>query len=209
MNTINHVGLTLLAAVPVEYIIRQRIASGKRKRHSKALALAGLPVLSVNGISALTYFDFRLVIIGSIVPDILDKPMGFLLAPDLLNNNLRTIGHGGLFALAFVLAGLAAHYIMRNPQLLVMAIASAGHMVLDQMWQQWDTVFWPFLGLEFRQGTTTLSEYIRFHVQGLLHPAPLDFVTAGIILGFMIYVIVSSGIGLFIKSGRVLPVRPV
>ena len=171
--------------------------------------LAGESTQLANRISPAIFFDFRLVMIGSIVPDILDKPMGFFLALDLLNGNLRTIGHGGLFALAFVMAGLATHFILRNPQLLVMAVASAGHMVMDQMWKQWDTLLWPLRGLEYPFATTTMSEYLSFHIQGLLNPDPLDFFTAGIILGLLVYVFISSGTIFFFKSGKVLPVRPV
>ena len=106
VNTINHIGLTLATAMTAEFIIRQRITSSSGKKHRKALAMAGAPAHLANRLNGGIYFDFRLVIVGSIVPDILDKPLGFFLAPDLVNSNLRTIGHGGLFALAFVLAGL-------------------------------------------------------------------------------------------------------
>lgn len=208
LNTINHLGLTLAVAVPAEFILRNRTVSGRRNEHGKALPLAGVPARLANHFDLGIYFDFRLVMIGSIVPDILDKPLGFLIAPDLLNNNLRTIGHSGLFALAFVLAGLAIHFMLRNPQVLIMAVSSAGHLILDQMWNIRDTLLWPLLGLEFRQGTTTLSEYIWFHVHGLLDPRPMDLVTGGIILVFIIYVTVFTGIKPFLKIGKIHPVMP-
>lgn len=209
MNTINHIGLTLAIALPAEYIIRQRLTSGRRRKQAKWLRLAGIPAQLANRLSPSVYFDFRLVMIGSILPDILDKPMGFFLARELLNGNLRTIGHGGLFALTFLIAALAVHFILRNPQLLVMAVVSAGHMVMDQMWTQPGTLLWPLFGLEFPIGQTTFSEYITFHLHGLLRPQPMDFIAAGIILGLLIYVVISSGITIFLKSGKVLPVRPV
>ena len=208
MNTLNHVGLTLAVALPAEYLIRRTVTSSRRRGLSKGLALAGVPLAAADRISPAIFFDFRLVVIGSIIPDILDKPLGFFLIPELLNGNLRTIGHGGLFALAFLLVGLAANFAIRNPQILVMAAASAAHLVLDKMWLQRDTLLWPIFGLQFPQGTTSLSEYMWFHLRALMSPQPLDFVTAGIVLALAAYVVVSSGVLVFFKHGRVLPVRP-
>jgi hypothetical protein len=47
--------------------------------------------------------DYRLIIIGSLLPDIIDKPVGMILLP--LNNG-RVFGHTLLFILILLLIGL-------------------------------------------------------------------------------------------------------
>jgi hypothetical protein len=37
--------------------------------------------------------DFRMVFIGSLLPDIIDKPLGFFLLPEVVNFNARSVGH--------------------------------------------------------------------------------------------------------------------
>ena len=84
-----------------------------------------------------------------------------------------------------------------------------GHLILDEMWLQRETLFWPLFGFQFPQGTTTLSEYFWFHIRALMQPESLDYLTGTVVLAFAVYVVISSGTLLFFKSGRVLPVRPV
>jgi hypothetical protein len=36
--------------------------------------------------------DYRALVLGSVLPDIIDKPLVWL-APDLVNNSLRSVGH--------------------------------------------------------------------------------------------------------------------
>ena len=202
LNAIGHIGFTLAGAVPAEYLIRRVVTLRRGNRHAEGLAAGGVTTPAHRHAFAYSFFDFRLVMIGSVIPDLLDKPIGFFLAPELVNNNLRTFGHGGLFALAVLALALAATYFLRNPQLIVMAGASMGHLVMDQMWLQKRTLLWPALGLEFRRGTTTLSEYITFHIHGLLRPELLDYAAWAVILGFLAYVVFSSSILSFITTGR-------
>ena len=72
---------------------------------------------------------------------------------------------------------------------------------------QKETLLWPFFGFQFPQGTTTIPEYVWFHIRALIQPQALDYVTGAIVLAFLIYVIFTSGLPLFLRSGKVVPAR--
>jgi hypothetical protein len=83
-------------------------------------------------------------ILGSVVPDLLDKPLAFLF-PGIFGTS-RTIGHSLLFFVITVIAGvLLWHY--RNTLLgLVFACGVLSHQVLDAIWNLPGTWFFPLLG---------------------------------------------------------------
>ncbi|OAT85108.1 metal-dependent hydrolase, partial [Desulfotomaculum copahuensis] len=84
---------------------------------------------------------------GSMLPDIIDKPLG-LLAPWLGLGTGRGIAHTLVFALFLLALGLWFYRTGRSG-LLYMALASAGHLVLDRMWQMPRVLFWPLFGFAF------------------------------------------------------------
>jgi hypothetical protein len=92
--------------------------------------------------------DRRLVpvcIAGSLIPDLLDKTLVFLV-PGLFGST-RTIGHTLLFAAVFVIAALILWYRCGS----IAGIACAGtllvHQLLDLMWTQPATWFFPLHGM--------------------------------------------------------------
>lgn len=85
--------------------------------------------------------------VGAMLPDVLDKPVGHLLL-DLGNG--RLVGHTLLFAAALAALAWAARSRPRaGPALACLAMGSATHLVLDQMWRTPATLLWPALGLAF------------------------------------------------------------
>jgi hypothetical protein len=80
--------------------------------------------------------DYSLIFIGSLLPDIIDKPVGMILLP--LNNG-RVFGHTLLFVLIFLLIGLKYREVS-------LAFASFLHLLEDEMWNEPSTLFWPLLG---------------------------------------------------------------
>jgi membrane-bound metal-dependent hydrolase YbcI (DUF457 family) len=100
------------------------------------------------------------IVVGSLLPDIIDKPLGRIILAE-------TIGSGRIFAhtLLFVtLLGLAGYYLYRKrqPNLLVIAAASFCHLLEDQIWDSPTVLFWPLLGWEFPRDTISGSflEYL-------------------------------------------------
>jgi hypothetical protein len=93
--------------------------------------------------------DLRLLLFGSLLPDIIDKPLGHLLFRETLNNG-RLVGHTLVFLLILSLAG---HLLYRRGHLwlLTLAIGSFWHLVFDWMWLDSRTLLWPLFGTSFER----------------------------------------------------------
>ena len=95
--------------------------------------------------------DYRLVVLGSLLPDIIDKTMEIGGLPG------RGFGHTLLLGTLLILLGLTA---MRSPGLrapLVLSISFTGHLLLDRMWESPETILWPLYGLSFGGAEFDLS----------------------------------------------------
>jgi len=105
------------------------------------------------------------VALGSMLPDIIDKPLAQL--TDGIQG--RSFAHTILFLL--ILLGLA--YSMRNIMFASISLGIFVHLALDFMWTQPVILFWPAFG-NFPQGShlDTLA-YIELLLRGLHNPAVL------------------------------------
>jgi inner membrane protein len=112
----------------------------------KINAISGKPSYS-------TGIDYRMVLIGSMLPDIIDKPLGIYLLADEIGNG-RIYGHTLLFFLALVILGIFLYYYRRNAALLLVSAGTFVHLVLDQMWENPHTLFWPLFGAAFERHET-------------------------------------------------------
>ena len=83
--------------------------------------------------------DYRFLILGSLLSDIIDKPLGNIVLYGLLNNG-RIIGHTLLFVIVLTVIGFY------RKRILYVAAGVATHLVLDRMWGDPRTLLWPFLG---------------------------------------------------------------
>ena len=83
--------------------------------------------------------DYRYVIIGSLLSDIIDKPLGNILLYEVLNNG-RIIGHSLVFVLLLTAIGIY------RKSILYVAYGVWMHLLLDSMWLNPTTLFWPLLG---------------------------------------------------------------
>ena len=95
--------------------------------------------------------NYGLIILGSLLPDAIDKPLGMFLLPF---NNGRIFAHTLLFILILLLIGL------KYRKSLFLSFASFLHLIEDEMWKVPRTLFWPLLG-NFPPGDySRFSEYI-------------------------------------------------
>ncbi|MDH5372372.1 MAG: metal-dependent hydrolase [Acidimicrobiia bacterium] len=96
--------------------------------------------------------DLRFLALGSVLPDLIDKPIGTILLADSFQSG-QIFGHSLLFSsltMAMVLA-FTRQGIWRK-RLLALAIGSLFHLVLDGMWTVRETFLWPAFGWEFPPG---------------------------------------------------------
>ena len=190
MNVFGHVGLTLAVSYSTE-----RLARGRSAHTGEAFGRRALSRL----------LDYRLVMVGSMLPDIMDKPLGLWLAPELVNHSVRSFGHSVAFAALLLAVSWIPLRWGRSHGLLVLAAASAGHLVLDQMWGEPATALWPALGWAFPAGSATLAEWSSSHWRNalLLCRDPAEVAGAVVLLVFAIRVWRSQALGRFLRSGAV------
>ncbi len=112
-------------------------------------------------------FSYPLIIIGSILPDLVDKPLGRVILP--LGSG-RLIGHTLVFLLILIIIGLSLMSIGLYWQVLTLAIADALHLIEDRMWEQPIILLWPLLGgFQFHKAMS-INDYITRLLQGY-HPS--------------------------------------
>ena len=83
--------------------------------------------------------------LGSVLPDLLDKPLGHIFLSDTLDNG-RLLSHTLLFFGVFLIAGLASWRRQGRFPILALAAGIMLHQVLDTMFLDPITWCWPFLG---------------------------------------------------------------
>ena len=93
--------------------------------------------------------DDRALIVGSMLPDIVDKPLALFLAPTLVGHSLRNYGHTLLFAVMVLAVALALAALTKRQWPAALALASAGHLILDMMWYSHRILLWPFITSDF------------------------------------------------------------
>lgn len=120
------------------------------------LALAAARPLKA---SALSY-----VLLGSMLPDMIDKPLGELIFGTPAMG--RTICH----TLLFLLLLSAAAYLCQDQRLASLSGGVAVHSILDFMWDSPSTLLWPLLGAFPQAENLSTLDYLRQLLLGLRDP---------------------------------------
>ena len=94
--------------------------------------------------------DLRFLMAGAVLADLIDTPVGLLFWESL--RNVRLLGHSLVFATVVMVAVLLATRRGRpRKRWMPVAVGVLVHLVLDAMWRQPETLWWPFLGWDFTQ----------------------------------------------------------
>lgn len=105
--------------------------------------------------------DYRYALAGSVLSDLIDKPLVLLLFGSIEYG--RFIGHTLIFLLFWLLVGL------KNKKYLLAAGGVAIHLILDEAWTFSETLFWPVSG-KFTQyansGEWLASLFQPYHIAG-------------------------------------------
>ncbi len=208
-----HSGITLGIAVLLNSAVNKVCAPtvrgdklGKRYGHSaEALTTQGCPsrFRPFSFTSLGTRLDIRLLLIGSLLPDIIDKPLGQFFFRETFNNG-RIFCHTLLFLILITLVGYYLYRNYRKTWLCVLSFGTFLHLILDQMWLEPKTLLWPIYGLAFDR--IDLTDWMRNILQALLtDPAVYIPETIGMIIlaAFMTMLVRRKKVFLFIRSGRV------
>jgi len=89
--------------------------------------------------------DLRWLLAGSMLPDVVDKTVGQVLFKPYFENG-RIFCHTFIFALLMFVAGTYQVRRKGDSRIILLACGVAGHLVLDRIWIEPTTAFWPALG---------------------------------------------------------------
>jgi len=216
MLVFGHIGITLgAAALLANALPSSRFSNTTTNETIKSLSRSSPvpptpPTLSnpqshrVSWFTSLgTRLDIRLLLIGSLLPDIIDKPVGLLLFRETLSNG-RTFCHTLLFLILITISGLYQYRSRGRTHLLAVSFGILAHLILDQIWRTPRTLFWPVYGLTFDR--MDVSDWIPNILHALLtDPATYlpELVGAIILLWFAVTLMLRRQALHFLKSGRV------
>lgn len=184
-----HAGITLGAAT--------LLAGAVKSRHSSRIK--GLSWLTSLG----SYIDIRILLVGSLLPDIIDKPVGNFIFRDTFSNG-RIFSHTLLFLILVTGAGFYLYKLRRQVWLLTLAFGILMHLILDEMWFAPNTLFWPIFGFTFEKVEITSVIFWWFH--GLVSYPDIfipELAGIAIMLWFGVTLAGRKKIGVFIKYGKV------
>jgi inner membrane protein len=184
-----HMGITLGAAAVAAHTVTSRKANPATKESWF------VPVTR--------YVDIRLLIIGSMLPDIIDKPIGIFFFGATFSNG-RIFTHTLLFLILITATG---YYLYKRSQklwMLTLAVGDFMHLALDEMWQVPTTLFWPLMGFNFPQ--LELNEWIANMLQALFSSPYIyisETVGLAILIWFGVWVIRQKKVGVIIRRGKI------
>jgi len=156
-----HAGIALGAAVVLNGLLGRPAENEQAKSDEPSSGLAARWRSAEAWVVSLSRrFDLRLLLLGAIVSDIVDKPAGYLFYGTF---GCRLFCHSLLFLLIVAVAGLYLYLSRHKNWLLVVAFGILTHLALDEMWLDAQTLLWPAYGFSFP--TVERSEW----AEGVLH----------------------------------------
>ena len=92
--------------------------------------------------------DYRIIMVSSMLPDIIDKPIGAFFFRETFSSG-HIYGHTLLF---FILTASAGLYLYKSRGITwapALSIGVFAHLIFDRIWHSPRTLFWPLLGASF------------------------------------------------------------
>ncbi|MBM3941952.1 MAG: metal-dependent hydrolase [SAR202 cluster bacterium] len=202
MNIPGHLGLTLAGLAAAGYLADAMLRRPQAGPATPPRGLARLinPLLNLPRSVRQLRLDLRLFFLGALLPDILDKPVAFWLAPDLVNANTRNLGHTLVFNAALLATAVLLLRLRGSTGWLALALGSIAHLLLDLMWESPVIFLWPFLGWQFPQGPTTLQEYLLFHYARLTS-SPEEAAGLLVLAWFAVLLVWRKAVRRFLNTG--------
>ena len=147
--------------------------------------------------------DIRLLLVGSLLPDIIDKPIGVFFFRDTFSNG-RIFCHTLLFLILITLGGLYLYRSRNKIWLLVLSFGTFTHLILDRMWLSPRTLLWPLYGFSFEKVDLTYWTQDMFHAL-LTNPMVWisELVGAAIVICFVWLLVRRGNLYAFLRNGHV------
>jgi membrane-bound metal-dependent hydrolase YbcI (DUF457 family) len=104
--------------------------------------------------------DYRYALIGSLLPDIIDKPLMLLLSNSPIHS-ARYFAHSLIFSILILLISIFLILYFKSIKFLILTLCSYIHLLLDKIWLQPEVFLRTnyFINLK-HQSKITLSQYV-------------------------------------------------
>jgi inner membrane protein len=206
MLIFGHTGITVGIVRACDILINRPLNNNQPDSSSRlrlAVSKKWLPIYHrLNRIGRqLGSIDYRMVLLGSLLPDIIDKIPWLFASSDIFPSG-RDYGHTFLFNLLLFICGLILLKYKKS-WLLIISSSSVIHLILDRMWNNPVALWWPLLGPFHPIGTTGwLSNILHalFSDPGTYIPEIIGLL---IILVITYKLIVRKGVLNFIRTGAI------
>ena len=211
MVILAHMGITLGAAVVLRGSLakfdsihaRQREVENSRLASDLARSQASPASSKAARLAAIANrIDLRVLLIGSVLADIIDKPVGQVLFRDTFSNG-RIFCHTLLFAVVLSVAGFVVYRSRSRTWPLALALGGLAHIVLDQMWREPRTLLWPLYGIAFEK--EDVSHYLADVLEGLRTDPGVyvpEVVGAVILVWLLVVLVRRGGVLAFLREGQ-------
>ncbi len=156
MLLLGHTGIILGSAIVVDAVLN-------RKQFQKESLPLTHPVkehLDTRLKSLARHIDIRVLLIGSLLPDIIDKPLGQVIFHNTISSG-RIFCHTVLFLLLIIIPGTYLYIKCKRNLLLVLSFGTFTHLIFDKMWLAPDTLFWPLYGWSFPRGDSNIVLFFK------------------------------------------------
>lgn len=187
MQILGHVGVTLAASA-----LTAGFAGGKK----------GIPASITTWWQTLSsYLDIRVLLVGSMLPDIIDKPIGLAFFWDTFRSG-RIYAHTLLFTIILGVSGLLIYRSCKKTWMLALAAGSFMHLVLDEMWRMPVTLLWPALGFTFEK--VDLENILGYYFEVLFHDPSIfipELIGFSVLLWLGLTILFRRSTGVFLKRG--------
>ncbi len=217
MFVFGHMGITLAGALALDALFpRAHYSANPRAMQPAALPRAADPprdlaVAASARLRSLTErMDLRILFLGSMVSDVIDKPIGRAILKETYDNG-RIYAHTLLFLVAVTAIGLYLYRRKRSSAGMVFSLGVLTHLFLDAMWFRPRTFFWPLLGLSFGEYPTDLYSWSGIQAvmdKVVANPAMAlmalpEVMGALVLVWFVWHLVKSRHVYAFLRCGRV------
>jgi len=147
--------------------------------------------------------DIRFLLVGSMLPDIIDKPIGVYFFRETFSNG-RIFCHTLLFLVSITIVGLLIKKYSGKTWGLALSFGTLFHLILDEMWLTLKTLLWPLFGIGFEK--YEIGNWVMNILHGLLENPKLyvpEIIGFVLIMWFVWELLHRRAIIRFLRQGRV------
>ena len=190
MLPFGHIGITL-ASVSLGFGLRDKLRHGLTGDGVEEISPTRESHSSNDHPSSKTSFfrslanrmDIRFLLVGSLLPDIIDKPIGVYFFRETFSNG-RIFSHTLLFLISITIIGFLIKKYSGKTWGLSLSFGTFFHLILDEMWLTPQTLLWPLYGFGFDR--YEIANWLVNILHGLLENPKL-YVSE--IIGFVVLVL--------------------